>query len=95
MKDHFPLWIRAIHLVNCTTFMSMALKLILQFLNARVRGMIVVHDTLDQFHSHVEREILPFELGGNNGLLDNQGNINELLSKSDYFQALEKYIFGD
>ena len=63
------------------------------FYDARVRNAIVVHDTLDTFFEEFERKVLPKELGGAIEGINDDDTLNRILSKSGYFQELEKYIF--
>ena len=53
----------------------------------------MVHDTLDTFFEEFERKVLPKELGGAIEGINDDDALKRILSKSGYFQELEKYIF--
>ena len=71
----------------------MAFKLLIQFLHERVRNMINVHDSMESFHEHVDPDILPGEYGGTAGKLNNEDSVKAVLSMSEHFKDLKKYIF--
>ena len=62
------------------------------FVNERVSQSIIFHDSLESFHSNVEKEILPHELGGTNGEFDNSKMACAVNSMSEYFDQVHRYI---
>ena len=71
----------------------MAFKLLIQFLNERVKNMITIHDSVESLHEYVDKKILPREYGGIAGKLNNEDSVKAVISMKDYFQNLKKYIF--
>ncbi len=62
------------------------------FLNQEVRQSILFHNQLDSFHTHVDKEILPEELGGNQGSFDIDAASSSLYSLSEYFIQVQNYV---
>ena len=62
------------------------------FLNEEVRQSILFHSHLDSFHRHVDKEILPNELGGTQGDFDNSAASLSVYSLSEYFIQVQNYV---
>lgn len=62
------------------------------FVNDRVKEGIVFHNDLDSFHSYVDKEILPHELGGTAGPFDNAEMASAVHSMSEYFVQVHAYV---
>lgn len=58
-QDCFPLWFRAMHVVNAPRFFNMAYLIIKPFLKEEVKNSITFHSSLESLHEHVCPEILP------------------------------------
>ena len=64
-------------------------------LHERVRDAIIVHDSLESLHHHVDATILPKSLGGSQGQFSNVEAVEATLGMQDYFDQLKKYIFQE
>ena len=62
------------------------------FLNEEVKQSILFHNNLDSFHAHVDKEILPHELGGQQGGFDNSAASRSVYSLSEYFVQVQNYV---
>ena len=65
------------------------------FLNDEVKKNILFHNNLESFHEHVDKEILPEELGGEQGIFDNSAASTSVYSLSEYFVQVQKYVNGN
>ena len=93
LKDHFPLGIQGIHVINSNYVLKMGFKLLMQFLNERMRNTINIHDSMESLHQHIGKDILPEEYDGTAGKLNNEDSVKAVISLAEYFQDLKKYIF--
>ena len=62
------------------------------FVNNQVKESIIFHDDFESFHSYVDKQILPEELGGTNGSFDNTEMASAVQSMSDYFAQVQYYV---
>ena len=62
------------------------------FVNNQVKESIIFHDNFESFHSYVDKEILPCELGGTNGSFNNTDMASAVHSMSDYFAQVQYYV---
>ena len=70
----------------------MAYNMIKPFLNEDVKKSILFHDNLSSLHMHVNKEILPEELGGTQGPFDDSAASAGVLSMSKYFEGVQHYV---
>ena len=59
--------------------------------NERLKQSIIFQDDLASLHQFVDKEILPEELGGTAGKLDNSDSVFAVSRMSDYFTQLKSY----
>ena len=83
---------RQVHVVNVSTFLRMAYNMIKPFLNEDVKESILFHNDLSSLYIHVDKEILPEELGGTQGPFDDSGASSAVLSMSKYFESVQHYV---
>jgi len=95
LQDNLPLWFRTIHVVNCPYLLNTMIAMARPLLHERVRDAIVVHDSLDSLHQHVDKSILPENLGGTAGKFDNSDCQNAITSCPQIFNQIENYIFQE
>ena len=62
------------------------------FVNKEMQERIIFHDDFESFHSYVDKDILPHELGGTNGSFDNTDMASAIHSMSDYFAQVQYYV---
>ena len=95
-QDHFPLWYRSIHILNCPRLARLAYQMIRPMLNQRVRDTVVFHDSDRSLHQYVDKEVLPEELGGSNGRFDSHRESAEaVLNMKDYFRDIKNFVYPD
>ena len=89
------MWFRAVHIVNAPRAAKMGYQLMLPLLNERLQNLIVFHDSHEELHQHVDRSILPKELGGEAGNFDNSESAQAVLDMQDFFQSIKRYVYHD
>ena len=89
IQSSFPLWFREIHLVNAPYMFMMVFNVIKPFLAQEIRDLINFHSNLESLHKFVNKDILPEELGGNAGPLDNSICVEKTKSMEPYFNDLK------
>lgn len=85
----FPIWIRQIHIVNNPKLLDVLYKLIKPFLGKRIRNSILFHGSnLNSLHKMVPCEMLPEDLGGEEGDLNNDDSVRAAMEREE---ALRQY----
>ena len=92
IQSSFPLWFREIHIVNAPAMFLMIFNLIKPFLAENVQKKMNFHPDLQSLHQHVNKDILPEELGGNAGQFDNSLCVNQTKSMEPYFKTLKDIL---
>jgi len=92
-QDSFPIWFRGIHLVHLPRLSHVMFQMIKPILSQRIRDAIVFHNSNETLHSYVDKDILPEELGGNAGKLNNEESVEAVLKMPELFQNIHKYIY--
>lgn len=83
----FPVWIRHIHIVNNPKLLDVLHKLIKPFLGKRIRNSIIFHGSnLESLHKMVPRELLPQDLGGEQGELNNDDSVQAAMEREEQFK---------
>lgn len=83
----FPVWIRNIHIVNNPRLLDVLYKLIKPFLGKRIRNSIIFHGSnLNSLHKMVPLEMLPEDLGGEEGDLNNDDSVRAALEREEDFR---------
>jgi len=93
VQDHFPLWYRSIHVMNCPRLAHAAYQMLKPLLKPRVKDAILFHDSNESLYQHVDKSILPQELGGHAGPFDCSESSKAVLDMTDYFGAIENFVF--
>ena len=65
------------------------------WLNEKVRGMMVIHEDISTLYEYVDKRVLPEELGGDGGPLDNSAAAIAISNMRGHLQALETYFYHD
>ncbi|XP_075157562.1 alpha-tocopherol transfer protein-like [Haematobia irritans] len=66
----FPDTVKAIHLINCPTYINKILAIIKPFMSKDLYALIICHtEGLDSLYQHVPKDMLPNEYGGRAGEL--------------------------
>lgn len=92
-QDHFPMWFRGIHLMNCPRLSYVMYQMVKPMLNQRIRDAIVFHNSNESLHKYVDKEILPQELGGDTGKISNEESSKAVLEMPHLFRDISKYIY--
>uniref|UniRef100_A0A1L8EG33 Putative phosphatidylinositol transfer protein sec14 n=1 Tax=Haematobia irritans TaxID=7368 RepID=A0A1L8EG33_HAEIR len=70
LQEAYPIRIRAIHMINCPSYMNKILAVVRPFVHKRVFELMHFHtDGLEGLYEHVPKEMLPEEYGGNAGTI--------------------------
>lgn len=83
----FPVRIKAIHMINCPSYLDKLVSVVKPFISKEVFSMMHFHTTgLETLYDHVPKELLPVEYGGLAGnLTDLKAQfMKEMLNKRDY-----------
>ena len=91
IQDSFPLWFRAVHVINHPKVFHAAYQLIKPFLSQRVRESYIFHPDVASLHEHLPQDILPEEFGGKLGPSQNKENVEALHKLTGYFDRLQSY----
>ncbi|TRY79832.1 hypothetical protein TCAL_05805 [Tigriopus californicus] len=91
LQNSFPLWMRAVHFVNVPLLFRATFHLISPMLSDEMKECIFMHYSLEDLYDHLDPAILPTELGGTNGPLDNENCKKLLFQMLDYFQRAQTY----
>ena len=91
-QETFPLWFRQVHVVNVSSLLRLAYNMIKPFVSEQVKESIIFHNDLESFHHYVDKDILPYELGGTNGSFDNDAMSSAVHSMSEYFGQVHAYV---
>eukprot|EP00095_Tigriopus_kingsejongensis_P008647 maker-scaffold426_size175065-snap-gene-0.47 protein:Tk08647 transcript:maker-scaffold426_size175065-snap-gene-0.47-mRNA-1 annotation:"alpha-tocopherol transfer protein" len=62
IQSSFPLWFRALHMINSPWLFNTTFNLIRPMLSERIKNNLFFHDSLDDLYAHVDPSILPEEL---------------------------------
>ncbi|XP_013113297.1 alpha-tocopherol transfer protein-like [Stomoxys calcitrans] len=87
LQEAYPIRIRAIHLINCPSYMNKIMSIIRPFVNKRVFEVMHFHtDGLDGLYEHIPKEMLPEEYGGNAGTIPELKKkvVATMMEKRDY-----------
>lgn len=82
---------RTIHFVNVPFLFRATFHLISPMLSEEMKQGIFMHSNLEDLYEHLDPTILPTELGGTNGPLDNENCKKLLLQLLDYFKRAQTY----
>ncbi|XP_067667825.1 clavesin-2-like [Haliotis asinina] len=89
LQDCFPARFAAIHFVNQPWYIEAIFKMLRPFLKEKNRNKIQMHGiNLTTLHQHINKDILPAELGGTQPPYNNQSWAKELIGD-------ENFSFGD
>ena len=91
IQDCFPLYFRAIHVVNAPYVFSLAYNIVKPFLNERMKSRIVFHSSMDDLHKFVPKNILPAEFGGDKGDFDGRESFEAICKMEDYFKEVKTF----
>ncbi|XP_075155398.1 alpha-tocopherol transfer protein-like [Haematobia irritans] len=83
----FPVRIKAMHMINCPSYLDKILKVVKPFINKEVFEMIHFHTTgIETLYEHVPKDMLPEEYGGKAGKLSDlkEQFTKQLSEKRDY-----------
>ena len=90
LQTSFPLWFRSIHIVNAPKMFMVAFGIVKPFMAEYVQKNIHFHSNYQELHEHVNKEVLPEELGGTAGKFDNSTCLEQAKTMENYFKSLEK-----
>ncbi|KFM58761.1 Alpha-tocopherol transfer protein-like protein, partial [Stegodyphus mimosarum] len=94
LKDCFPHRVKAIHIVNEPRFFQGFFNIIRFAVPDKLKGRIFFHgNNMEELHKHIPPEILPEELGGKVGPLDNTEYIKFALSQESLVEEMIKCGF--
>ena len=93
-QETFPLWFRAIHVINTPKMFNAVYNMIKPLLNQRIRDTIIFHEDNQSLHQHVCPSTLPKELGGTRGPFNNSTAVNVTKTMPDYFMEIKKYAYN-
>ncbi len=80
---------RAFHVINVSYAVDVAYHSVVRpLLSSSLRDRIHFHGDLQSLHAHVDKQILPEELGGEDGPLSNEDGLEALISLRPYFGEL-------
>ena len=91
LQDSFPLWFRAVHVINQPRLFNVAYQMFKPFLSEQIKDGIIFHTNVASLHEHIGPEMLFEEYGGKLGPFDNAENFKALEKLSDYFDRLQTY----
>ncbi|KFM81863.1 Clavesin-2, partial [Stegodyphus mimosarum] len=84
-----PFRLRSIHVVNAPSFFNIFYNIIKVLFPKKIISRVFVHRSdLTELHKHVPPELLPEELGGTLGPLNNQEYIEHFLNQADCIEKL-------
>ena len=90
-QESFPLWFRSFHVLNASHYIYLTYYSVVRpMLSRSLRESIHFHASLEELHRHVDRQILPEELGGAGGKFDNRKCLETLERMSGHFQELKE-----
>lgn len=92
-QTSFPLWFRSIHVVNAPKLFMVAFGVVKPFLSEYVKKNVHFHSTWDSLYEHVDREVLPEEMGGTAGKFDNSICAAQAKDMEQYFNDLKSTMF--
>ncbi|XP_053951152.1 alpha-tocopherol transfer protein-like [Anastrepha ludens] len=87
LQEAYPVRLRAMHIINCPSFLNSMIAIVKPFINDHVYNMIQFHtEGLDSLYEKVPRDLLPNEYGGKAGPIAElkQKWAEELKTKRDY-----------
>ncbi|XP_068141347.1 alpha-tocopherol transfer protein-like isoform X1 [Drosophila tropicalis] len=91
----FPVRLRAIHMVNCPTYLDRIISVVKPFISDEVYKLIRFHTTnIETLYDSVPREMLPEEYGGTAGSLEKLREQTQkiLLDKRDYLMNPKHWV---
>lgn len=89
-QQGFPLWFRKVHICRAPRFFQMFFAILKPFLNEEFKNNIKFHDSLNELHKEVPREILPEEYGGDTGKMDHTHVKEAIELFEDYFKEVKQ-----
>lgn len=96
LQECIPCRIKGIHVVNEPFFVNVIFNVIRQFMSEKMKGRLHFHGrNLKSFHKAVPPEILPEELGGKLGPMDNSVLREKVLDREADFERMNKYGFQE
>ncbi|XP_061399015.1 alpha-tocopherol transfer protein-like [Musca vetustissima] len=87
LQQAFPVRIKAMHMINCPSYLDKMLRVVKPFINKEVFEMIHFHTTgIETLYEHVPKDMLPDEYGGKAGKLSDLKDefTKTLLENRDY-----------
>ena len=90
LQSSFPLWFRSMHVVNAPKLFMVAFGMVKPFMPEYVQNNIHFHASYEELHSIVSKDVLPEELGGNDGKFDNSKCVEHSKTLEEYFKKLEQ-----
>ncbi|KAL1494780.1 hypothetical protein ABEB36_010324 [Hypothenemus hampei] len=85
---------KQLEFINSPIYINVALNIFKSFMTEKMKGRVKVHfGGVEKAHTIVDKEILPFEYGGNEGSFESLGNFwfEKLLEYKDWFRDDERY----
>lgn len=96
VQDCIPIRIKGFHVVNEPFFINAIFNVIKQLLTEKLKRRIHFHGSnLKSLHKIIPPEILPNELGGTLGSMDNTEFRKQVLNREAYFEKINKYGFQE
>ncbi|KAI0207689.1 Clavesin-2 [Lamellibrachia satsuma] len=94
LQDCFPARFTAIHFVNQPWYIEAIFKVMKPFLKEKTKQKIhMIGNNLALLYAHVQREVLPAELGGDGPPYHMQSWAHQLIGKDENFSFGEKQIY--
>ncbi|KAH8235665.1 hypothetical protein KR032_004948 [Drosophila birchii] len=93
LQEAYPSRLKAMHVINCPSFLDKLVSMMSPFLREEVRNMIKYHtEGLESLYAEVPRDMLPEEYGGKAGTMEQlkARSIQSLREKSAYLSD-ERY----
>jgi hypothetical protein len=90
LQQGFPLWFRKIHFVNASRFFNMFFALLASLLSKEVKENFIFHSSLAGLKEAVSADVLPADLGGNAGKLDNEEIRMAITGFEEYFREVDQ-----
>ncbi|XP_020807127.1 alpha-tocopherol transfer protein-like [Drosophila serrata] len=87
LQEAYPCRLKAMHVINCPSFLDKLVSMMSPFLREEVRNMIKYHtEGLESLYAEVPRDMLPEEYGGKAGTVEQlkARSIQSLREKSEY-----------